>query len=473
MTKRVFCVLSIAVFTNIVALAQPIIKVDERFELISIVFRLNGNPEYNVSNLDVYTSDIDKYFVSYKNHDLIKFLQKNWAKYGLGYNAGANASAVIKIQNNGVMIDPEIDLDYFYKTDQRWNSEIFPEFIRLLNKFYRDSKFRNFFNAHKEFYVKAERNMEFTDIVRDWDWFESFFGESFENPYIIANMTNGRSNYGTETKTISGQKTNYAVVGCNDLNSRNEPIFDVDETNIVHEFIHALVNPLVDKYMNQLAPLSQKIYPYVAKQLEKSGYKWQIDTIMMYETFTRLATQMHPGLYASKSRQYGIPEDEMAGFIWMQAMVDFYESIPLTAGYFLNYKFKDNMPQLVGFMKHVAENIEQYVADYNERRPFVKYIYPANNSRVDVVPGFAIIIKFSQPMRKDLKGIGSNSNDTTAISVASEACCKYFIDDYTFSVPLKLKKGEKYSLVLPKSWFESSTSYKLRDDYTFTFYTNE
>ena len=192
---------------------------------------------------------------------------------------------------------------------------------------------------------------------------------------------------------------------------------------------------------------------------------------MMYETFTRLVTHMHPELQAE--RRYGISEDEMAGFIWMRAMVDFYESIPPAVDLFLNYKFKDNMPQLVGFMNHVAENIEQYVADYNERFPFVKYVYPANNSKVDVVPGFAIIIKFSLPMRKDLIGISNNSNDTTAVSIVPEAYGKHFIDDYTLSIPLKLKKGEKYSFKLLQSWFESVFAYKLRDDYTFTFYTNE
>ena len=471
MIKKVFCVLSIAIFTNVIAVAEPTIKVDERFELISIVFRLNGNQEYNVSSLEVYTKDIDKYFSRYKNHDLIKFLQKNWEKYGLGYNAAANASAVINIQNNRVTIDPDIDLKYFYETDQRWNSEIFPDFIRLLDRFYRDSKFRSFFASHREFYAKAERNMEFTDIVRNWDWLEKFFGKPIENPYIIANMTNGRSNYVTQTKTKSGRQTNYAVVGCDDLNSRNEPVFDVDESNIVHEFLHVLVNPLVDEYMEELIPVSKKIYPYVAKQLEKSGYKYKIDTIMMYETFTRLVTYMHPQLQVE--RRYGISEDERAGFIWMRALVDFYESIPPAVDLFLNYKFKDNMPQLVGFMKHVAENIEQYVADYNERFPFVKYVYPANNSKVGVVPGFAIIIKFSLPMRKDLIGISNNSNDTTAVSIVPEAYGKHFIDDYTLSIPLKLKKGEKYSFKLLQSWFESVFAYKLRDDYTFTFYTNE
>src|SRR5436309_10571183 len=39
-------------------------KVDPRVELLSIVFRLAGNSEYNMSPLKTYTADIDSYFRS-------------------------------------------------------------------------------------------------------------------------------------------------------------------------------------------------------------------------------------------------------------------------------------------------------------------------------------------------------------------------------------------------------------------------
>ena len=37
-------------------------RVDPRVELLSIVFRLAGNSEYNMSPLKTYTADIDAYF---------------------------------------------------------------------------------------------------------------------------------------------------------------------------------------------------------------------------------------------------------------------------------------------------------------------------------------------------------------------------------------------------------------------------
>jgi len=41
---------------------QLVPHVDERVELLSVVFRLAGNFEYNMSQLALYTTDIDRYF---------------------------------------------------------------------------------------------------------------------------------------------------------------------------------------------------------------------------------------------------------------------------------------------------------------------------------------------------------------------------------------------------------------------------
>src|SRR5438034_4885230 len=51
-------------------------KVDSRVELLSIVFRLAGNSEYNMSPLKTYTADIDSYFSPYKEHPAVVLARK-------------------------------------------------------------------------------------------------------------------------------------------------------------------------------------------------------------------------------------------------------------------------------------------------------------------------------------------------------------------------------------------------------------
>src|SRR5690348_4954484 len=41
--------------------------VDERVEVLSIVFRLAGNSEYNMDRLKSYATDIDRYFSPYRH----------------------------------------------------------------------------------------------------------------------------------------------------------------------------------------------------------------------------------------------------------------------------------------------------------------------------------------------------------------------------------------------------------------------
>ena len=52
-------------------------KVDERVELLSIVFHLAGNPEYNMGRLDGYTGEIDRYFGPYKQHAAVVLAKRS------------------------------------------------------------------------------------------------------------------------------------------------------------------------------------------------------------------------------------------------------------------------------------------------------------------------------------------------------------------------------------------------------------
>ena len=51
-------------------------KVDDRVELLSIVFRLAELREYNTEWFGLYTEKIKKHFEPYKNHELIEFAKE-------------------------------------------------------------------------------------------------------------------------------------------------------------------------------------------------------------------------------------------------------------------------------------------------------------------------------------------------------------------------------------------------------------
>ena len=84
-------------------------RVDPRVELLSIVFRLAGNSEYQMSPLKSYTEDIDAYFAPYKDHPAVLIAKKLASERDVGFDAVMNLAvhlsfppALIAIAGNAV-----------------------------------------------------------------------------------------------------------------------------------------------------------------------------------------------------------------------------------------------------------------------------------------------------------------------------------------------------------------------------------
>ena len=92
-------------------------RVDPRVELLSIVFRLAGNSEYNMSPLKTYTADIDAYFSPYKEHPAVALARKLAGEREVGF-------------------DELVDLLHQYSS-QRSHYRTFESFIPVVAQFYR------------------------------------------------------------------------------------------------------------------------------------------------------------------------------------------------------------------------------------------------------------------------------------------------------------------------------------------------
>ncbi len=62
-------------------------KVDERVELLSIVFRLAGNREYCSKMFPNYVQNIEEYFTPFKYHELIIYTKNKIRAKGINYDA--------------------------------------------------------------------------------------------------------------------------------------------------------------------------------------------------------------------------------------------------------------------------------------------------------------------------------------------------------------------------------------------------
>ena len=126
---------------------DPENMVDERFELLSLVFRLAGREEYN-DNFTEYQQKLVSEFDGFKEHKAVKYA----AKLPLGYDAVFRYSVhIYKRGESYVLID---DIESLVD-DGRWTKKSAAEFLSLLNEFYSDSNFAAFYQSNLEFY-KAE-----------------------------------------------------------------------------------------------------------------------------------------------------------------------------------------------------------------------------------------------------------------------------------------------------------------------------
>ena len=63
------------------------VKVDPRVELMSIIFRLAGYPDYNQGRVDAYVQDVEEHFKDFREHPVVQAARKLRKTRGVSYDA--------------------------------------------------------------------------------------------------------------------------------------------------------------------------------------------------------------------------------------------------------------------------------------------------------------------------------------------------------------------------------------------------
>src|ERR1035437_7197715 len=211
--KKLFVIILLAFATNAYSQDDAIVEkpiVDDRVELLSIVFRLAGNQEYNSTKFKHYTDEIESYFRPYENHELITFCRELHKKKSIGFDAVMRMAISINQRPKFRL------LVSFSKSDLngRWEKKDAEKFIKLLNRFYMDAHCERFFEKHKDLYISSPERFSKVYNHLDVNWYEKFYGKKLnENFSIINSLSNGGSNYSTSIQFKKGDKTIYAIIG--------------------------------------------------------------------------------------------------------------------------------------------------------------------------------------------------------------------------------------------------------------------
>lgn len=317
--------LLVLIFVGQLVVAQESIvleapKVDQNVELLSIVFRLAGNKEYNGAYFKKYSDGVDSHFKAYREHELIQFAKELHDQKGMSYDAVVCMAVVLDKRLN-----PLIDFSTTVP-EKRWRKEDATKFVRLLKKFYRDAHCKAFFKVNETLYQEVSNRFGAVYKALDLNWFQSFYGsKADENFKIILSPGCGGNNYGPSFTLPNGKKNVFAIMGTWRVDEAGLPVYGKEEylPLMVHEFCHSFVNHLLDTRRDLFEESGKEIYKAVEEEMsKKQAYgSWQI---MQYEALVRASVVKyfldHGATEVGVSRV--IIKEFNRGFVWIRELVD-------------------------------------------------------------------------------------------------------------------------------------------------------
>jgi hypothetical protein len=437
--------------------------VDERVELLSIVFRLAGNSEYNMNTLPAYSADIERHFAPYRGRPAVQMAHELAAKNGVGFDS---------VMAMAISLTPPPALQPLVPftpavPHQRWGTSGAEKFLPLLRDFYRDSKFAEFFAAHKVMYRVAETRFATTLSLVDFGWYPRFYGEAPGLTYhLILGMNNGDGNYGPRLVHEDGSMELFSVIGCWTHDDAGNPTYPPEQeylATIIHEFNHSFVNPAVAEHWKDF-PGAEPVFAIVQDTMRRWAYG-DAQT-MVDESLVRAAVIVY---FQEKGEESGknlqrIREEQQHGFLWMDELVDklkVYEAQRALYPTFPSY-----LPQIGLFYRDLAPRTATAFA---ARCAHVVSLEPFPNHAQDVDASVRLIT-IVVDKRLDSRGY--------SINYGAEGSEHYPISDkptygeggLQILLPVQLKPNQTYSFVLTPLAFHTQDGYPL-ENYTVEFKT--
>ena len=432
-------------------------RVDERVELLSIVFRLAGNSEYNMNLLPAYTVEIDRYFAPYKDHPAVVAARQLAATKNIGYDA-VMAMAI------SLSAPPELKPLVPFTADvpdRRWGVEPAEKFLPLLRDFFRDSKFAAFSEAHRPMYRMAEERFASTLALVDFEWYPRFYGKARDlNYHLVLGMNNGGGNYGPRLALPGGRMELFSIMGCWTHDEAGNPTYTDDEylATVIHEFNHSFVNSSVADHWQEFAG-TQQIYDTVMKQMGGMGYG-KAET-MVVESLVRAAVIV----YFQRAGEAGtrnlrrIRQEQRNGFYWMDRLVDSLKQYDAQRAQYPS--FSAYLPQIAQFYRDLAPKASAEAAAFDAKSAHVIGVEPFANQAQEVDASLkTITIVLDKPLDA---AAGYSINQTTdgADHYPIAGKPSFDVGGLRIVLPVQLQPNHAYSFVLTPMAFATPDGYPL------------
>lgn len=425
-------------------------RVDPRVELLSIVFRLAGNPEYCKGRVPGYSEAVDRQFGKFADHRVVAHARQLRGRRGVSYDAVMSMAVHIDLK-----LQPLVPFDKAERLDSRWPRKECQPFLDELRDFAKVSSFDEFVKQQTPLYeLTAQRAQKVLDDEAKLAWFDGFFGTRATAQFeFCLGMLNGGGCYGPSA-LVGKQEQLYCILGVWQTDADGNPTFDKDMIGtVVHEFCHSYCNPLVDAHLKELEPAGVALWPFVETEMRQQAYGSA--RTMLCESLVRACVVRYQlanvGEQAAKQE---VQEQLGRSFLWtgeLQAALGEYEVD------------RQHYPTLDPFMPKVAATLLAFAKDYvaeQQLTPKVVHMMPASgDTKVD--PGLkAIVITFDRPMRDGAWAVVGGGEHFPKVG-------KPFYDGKrtTLTIPVELQPEWDYEFWLNRgkyNSFQSEDGHRLR-----------
>ncbi|WP_410221736.1 DUF4932 domain-containing protein [Pedobacter sp.] len=438
-------------------------KVDERIELLSIVFRLADSEEYKSERFKLYTDKIQAHYNSFKNHELIQFIKNLRRKKGVGYDA---------VMSMAIYLDNDLNpIGNFTNEipDKRWGKDNAYEFAKLLKQFYKDSNSKQFFESNQQLYAEASKRFLPVYEHLDLNWYTKFYGKEPDEKFVIINgLGNGGGNYGPSITLPNGQREVYAIMGTWKTDSLGMADFTINNyfPTLLHEFNHSFVNYLLDNDPKPFRKSGEKIYKTLAKEMQSQAYgTWET---MLNEALVRAAVikYMKDHKFTEKEVEEETNVQLNRGFIWIEELVSELEKYDHERNQYPT--LESYTPKLINAYQAYAKNIDTYVEQLDEKRPKVISINEFKNGDQNVDAALKrVTVNFDRALLGKGRSINYGNDKNTFPNFKNVT---YTEDKKSIIIEWDLESNKNYEFVLTGLAFKSPKGISMKD-YKISFKT--
>ena len=320
------------------------VRVDRRIELVSIIQRLAGAPEYLTASTSIpYVAAVDAWFAPYKHHPAVRDAIEDRRRHGLSFDAPMWLAIHLDDQ-----LAP-VNAAELPGLDPRFTGIDVAQRAATLKSFADEARLDEFLASQRTYLASLERPL--TDLLAKEDpvsWFDGVFGPTSAQFVVVPGPLTGTMNYGPRATLADGTEQRYQILQV----SRDGAIV-VDDMLVgllVHEMAHSYINPVFAKHRDALAMSARRVFERVARAME--AQKYTAPLLMVDESGVRAAVVMY--MQDRKGEAAGaaaLRAEVNRSFTWTPELVELLRELQRGE----NHDLDAFMPRVIAFWNDLAQ----------------------------------------------------------------------------------------------------------------------